>query len=698
MKRGWMDKKNVGTAARQAYQGLTFSMGDEGYDRLGAALAYAYSKAKGYDVSYDDLLKDARTSTNKAISQDWREAPAISLASNIAGSVPLALSAPAKALSNWSRGSSMLGAMGKGAAVGGGYGAVAGAGSANPDPNADLVDALRTRAFGSGIGAGAGGVLGAAGGALSRYLSPGDATNFSKVGKAVAKDKPTKAQKMLAQQLGARPDLQDQLARAEAMNTASGNTGIQLTLAEKIAQSQSDPLLAQQKILGGNPQTAGAMEALYAARSGTPNQAGSIENALAGQAQKLAPGVGSYDDAAEKLIGTAQGKQSAITRKLVEQAKPLYDEAYQATIDPKAQILKNPLIQSALDKARGNPAYASSMESAIDGGTVRLKDNSIQVLDAVKRQLDDMAQAAQQSGNRNESRLITLARDELLQTMDEAAPVYKQARAVYSGQPDLLQMRQQIGNVADIDPMQAKQVGQKLFSGTQQNAEMASQALGPDGSKLAAAARIYDVMDTARGDPTTFAGKIAPDARTGDMLRTYAGGNQLDETLNVINQAKIGEKFRYGSPTQPLQEAAAGMKQAAGGALDMAVGNKVGLARKVIGMFGGGDDPKFYQDMLDLMTTDQGMELVRQVASQQGTAVQKQAATRALVSALQNKTAALPGSARNAALIGLTANQAPMQAPSPVFQQDSPQATGLPPGFIKDKQNSLPQGFVRDRR
>lgn len=689
MKRGWADKKNLSTAGRQTLQGATFGWGDEVSDRIAALYAAALTDGK-----YSDYLKEARASTNKDIAEDWKEAPLISLGANIAGSIPFALSAPAKALSGWSRANSMLGAVGKGAAVGAGYGAVAGAGSSNPNPNAELIDALRTRAAGSGIGAGVGGGLGAAGGALSRYLTPDDAANFSKVGKAVAKDKPTKAQKMLAEQLGARPDLKDQLTRAESMNAASANTGIQLTLAEKIAQSPSDPLLAQQKILGGNPQTAGAMEALYAARSGTPNQAGSIENALTGQAQKLAPGVSSYDDAAEKLIGAAQDKQSAITRKLVQQAKPLYDEAYQSAIDPKAPVLKNPLIQSALQRARGNPAYASSMEAVIDGGTVKLKDNSIQVLDAVKRQLDDMGQSAAQTGNRNEARLINTARDELLQVMDDAAPVYKQAREVYSGQPDLLQMRQQIGNVADIDPMQAKQVGQRLFSGTQQNAEMASQVLGPQNSKVAAAARIYDVMDTARGDPTSFAGKIAPDSRTTDMLRTYAGGNQLDETLNVINQAKIGERFRYGSPTQPLQEASQGMQQAAGGALDLVVGNKVGLARKVLGMLGGGEDPKFYQDMMDLMTTDQGMDLVRQVANQQGTAVQKQQASRALVFALQNKTAFLPGSTRNAALIGLTSPQ----APSPVFQQDSPQAQGLPPGFIRDKQNTLPDGFVRDRR
>lgn len=748
MKRGWADKKNLSTAGRQTLQGATFGWGDEVSDRIAALYAAVLTDGK-----YSDYLKEARTSTNKDIAEDWKEAPLISLGANIAGSIPFALSAPAKALSGWSRANSMLGSVGKGAAVGAGYGAVAGAGSSNPDPNAELIDALRTRAAGSGIGALVGSALGAAGGALSRYLTPDDATNFSKVGKAVSKDKPTKAQKMLAEQLGARPDLKDQLARAESMNAASANTGIQLTLAEKIAQSPSDPLLAQQKILGGNPQTAGAMEALYAGRSGTQNQAGSIENALLGQAKKLAPDVGSYDEAATALIGKSKDAAKTATKQLTDKASPLYKEAFQAN-----KSMQSPVFDKILETPGGKKAlqHASELmqnqmvrmavpdreltEAARDlamvGKVGRLPKEGVasgmkmETLDNIKKGFDaaieDALSRSTPGTTSAEAKSLMSLKSALVSEMDNLditknipagrdpstgkfipatqhpeGGAYSRARGIYSGQPEVLQMRERIGNVANIDPLDAKNVGRNLFSGTQQNAEMAAKSLsapplkgyGPQDPRMPVAAKIYDVMDTARGDPTSFAGKIAPDSRTMDMIKAYGGG-EIQETLDVINQAKIGEKFRYGSPTQPLQDASQGMQRAAGGALDLAVGNKVGLARKVIGMFGGGEDPKFYQDMMDLMTTDQGMDLVRQVANQQGTAVQKQQASKALVSALQNKTAFLPGSTRNAALIGLTSPQ----APSPVFQQDSPQAQGLPPGFIRDKQNTLPDGFVRDRR
>lgn len=740
----WRDpKENAKTAARQAYQGLTFGYGDEGIDRVGALYAHLLG-----GIPYDEALKDARNMSKDAIAKDWKEAPITSFASNAIGSIPFALSAPAKALSGWSRGSNMLRTVGKGATVGAGYGAVAGYGVATPDSDASLVDALMARTRGAGWGATLGAILGGSGSALGRYFEPADNVNFSKVGKEASKSEASRAQKLLAKQLGARPDLQEQLARAEAMDAASKNTGINLTLAEKIAQSQSDPLLAQQKILGGNPQTAGAMENLYAARSGTPNQAGQIENALTSQAQKLAPGIGSYDDAATALIGKSKEAAKAATKQLTDEASPLYQEAFQANksmqspvfdkilatpegktaLKHAARLMQNQMVRVAVPDAELTAA-ARDLQNVGKVGTLPREGVAtglkMQTLDNIKKgfdaAIDDALSRSSPGTTSAEAKALMNLKSALVSEMDRIDvtkkipagrdPVtnlftaakehpeggaYARARAVYSGQPEVLQMRERIGNVANIDPLQAKQVGQQLFSGTQKNAEMASQALGPEGSKIAASARIYDVMDTARGDPTSFAGKIAPDSRTNDMLRTYAGGNQLDETLNVINQAKIGEKFRYGSPTQPLQEAGGAMKEAAGGALDLATGNKLGLVKKIAGLFGKGEDPQFYQDMMDLMTTEQGMDLVRRVASGQGTAIEKQQSANALITAIQKPVNTAGLGIRNAATIGLTAPKQEQQ--SQVFQPTSPQVQGLPPGFVIDRQNSLPAGFILDRR
>jgi hypothetical protein len=602
-----MAKKHTtgfGTLGRQALQGATFGFADEIID---VPTAMIVSQLTG--VPFKELLNDARDSSRKDLSADWEERPVTSFTGQVAGSVPFGLTKAAKNAGNWIRGGSALKGIAKGAAVGAGYGGLAGVGAGD--------DTISDRLGGGASGAVFGGLLGGATAPLARVGTPSNNVDFRKVAKKTAKKTGNKAEKALAKKLAARPDLREQLTRAEAMDAASKRTGIDLTLAEKIAQSQSDPLLADQKILGGNPMTAGRMEQMYASRSGTPNQAGQIESVLQKQAQDMS-GLGSYDEVAASLIDKSEKSAKEITKSLVEQAKPLYQEAYGKRVPPTnltKLIGEQPIIGNAIKSALSDERYSAKLK----GKPI----NSIEVLDAAKRIIDEKIRAGQSPMAPFDTKAYTAAQSQLLALADKYAPVYAKARGVYSGNPDKLNMRGQIGALADIDPMEAQKVAGQLFSGTQQNAQLAAKALGPDAPK-AAAARIYNAMDTARGDPTSLAGKIAPDARTTDMLRAYTGGNQLDETLNVINQAKIGEKFRYGSPTQPLQEAQKGMEQAAGAGLDLVTGNKVGLLRKVAGMFGRSEnDPQFYKDMGDLMLTDKGMDLLRRVSMGQQNAIQE---------------------------------------------------------------------------
>lgn len=619
---------------RQAKQGATFGFADEIQDVLAAVPAAALT-----DMSYSEALKLARELSKNELSNDWQESPWVSGAGQVAGGIPLGLGKlgaysigkigliddalratgvsrlgrgivnAGEAATDWIRSGSALSGIGKGAAVGAGYGGAAGLGAAD--------DTIADRLGGFGLGAALGSLVGGITAPLAR-LGGGD-VDYRKVTEKTAKGFDNKAQQELARQLAARPDLQDQLARAEANMAASQRSGIPLTLAEALAQSGNDLLLGQQANLISNPMTAGRMEAMYAARSGTPQQAGQIEQQLMRLAQGLDPNVGSYDEAAGAIIGQADKAAGDITRQLTSQARPLYDQAYQMNILQDDAILQNPLIRSALDKVRSNPVFAQEIGDAAD--------NSIQALDAVKRSLDDMAEAANRSGNRNEARLIQNARTQLLSAMDAASPEYGQARSIYSGNPDALQMRERIGALADIDPMNARKVGQQLFSGTQQNADLAAQALG-DRAPTAAATRIYGAMDELRNDPVNIASRIAPDQRTSDMMRSYAGNQYpaIEETLNVINQAKLGERMRNSSATQPLQKADKTLENAANAAIDVATGGKTTFLRRIAGFLGRGNeqaDPQFYADMADLMLTDQGMDLLRRVASGQQNAIQE---------------------------------------------------------------------------
>jgi len=596
----------IGTIARQAMQGATFGFSDEATDAIAAVLAGAISP----DLSVAEAIKEARKLSKEDLARDWQNAPVTSFASQVVGSLPVGLTKAAVNAGNWIRGGGTLAGIGKGAAVGAGYGGLAGLGAAD--------DTVSDRLGGAAAGAAFGGVVGGATSPLFRLGTPPSTVDFGKVAKKTTKNAQSKAEKALFEKLAARPDLRDQLMRAEALDAASKRTGIDLTLAEKIAQSPSDALLADQKILGQNPMTAGRMEAMYAARSGTPNQAGQIESVLQKQAQDLAGGLGSYDEVAAALIDKSDKAASDITKGLVAKASPLYDEAFTKTV-PENEIgnliTKQPIIKNAIKAAFNDERFSAQLRGK--------PLNSVEVIDAAKRIIDEKIRAGLSPMQPFDTRAYKSAQSQLLELADKYAPSYAQARAVYSGNPDALQMRGQIGALADVDLMQAQRVANQLFSGTQQNAEIAAKALGQDAPK-AAAARIFNVMDTARGDPTSFASKIAPDARTMDMLRAYAGGNQLDETLNIINQAKIGEKFRFGSPTQPLQQAQRGMDEAANAGIDILSGNKIGLLRRVAGIFGKSEnDPQFYKEMGDLMLTDKGMDLLRRVSMGQQTAIQE---------------------------------------------------------------------------
>lgn len=617
----------IGTTGRQSLQGATFGFSDEIIDALGTSGAIAYAKAFQPELLPEITMKAARQSSSQDLARDWENAPVTSFASQAAGSIPLGLTKAAGNVANWASSGTKLKAAAKGAAVGAGYGGISGVGAGE--------DSLSDRAKSGISGAALGAFLGAAMSPLSRMgKSPVTPPDQSAIAKESVKQVPkgaSKAQKMMAEMLAKRPDIADQLARAEAMDTAAKKTGVNLTLAEKLAQSQSESLLPMQAKVGANPQTAGMMEQFYANRSGTKEQAGQIENALMNQVRQLSPETQNYDDVAQALINRASKSKQDITKKLVTEARPFYQAAegvdlttttrtpYKVNVE-SPEILSDPLVQSVVKKVMNDPIYKGELLGGNFG------KSSVKVLDLTRRVLDDMATEAKNAGELNKYRLISNKRESLQNALVSASPDYAKGVSIYSGQPDQLLMRQQAGSLADIDPMQAKQVANALFSGTQQNAEMASRTLGAEGSKQAAAARLLNVMDTARGEPQTWASKIAPDQRTTDMLRTYVGGNQLDDTLNVINQAKIGDRYRYGSPTEPLQSAGNALEGAANAGLDLVTGNKIGLLRKAAGMLGvknPEDNPAFYQEMADLMTTDSGMDLLRQVASGNQNAVQK---------------------------------------------------------------------------
>jgi hypothetical protein len=692
---------------RQAKQGGTFGFADEIQDLAGAGIAAAFT-----DMSYKDALAMARELSKQELSNDWEESPWVSGAGQVAGGIPLGFTRAGKAATDWIRAGSTLQGIGKGAAVGAGFGGAAGLGAAD--------DTLSDRAFGLGGGAAIGAALGGVTAPLARLgISPDD-VDYRKVTEKTAKGFDNKAQQELARQLAARPDLPDQLARAEGMSQAAQRSGIPLTLAETIAQSGSDPLLAQQAVLGSNPMTAGRMGQMYSARSGTPQQAGQIEQRLMALAQGLDPSVGSYDEAAGAIIQRAGQSQKDITANLSSKAAPLYDEAFSQptsimnqdlqrfidTPEMKRGIGRGLNIQRLESIAKGEP-FDPKVYGIVDfneaGDPIIGSNINTRLLDAGKRGLDAMIQdETNQFGRVSDlGRVLTQFKNSYLSKIDDFNPTYAEARASYSGNPELLRLRDVAGGISSVDPTDTRALSRQLFSGTQQNADLAARALG-DRAPTAAAARIYGAMDELRNDPVNIASRIAPDQRTSDMMRSYAGSQYqpIEETLNVINQAKLGERMRYGSPTQPRMQAEQGMSEAAGSALNVATDIKTGGAtavmRKVAQMLGRGNeqvDPQFYSDMADLMLTNQGMDLLRRVASGQQTAIQElqQVGLPSLITgSTARATTSLP-----VARAGIGGLMTPAQEKSPVFLDQKP-SQELPPGFVKQENylQELPAGFI----
>lgn len=658
-----MDKKRttLGTIGRQAAQGLTFNFADELADPLAALMAKAIL---GNKADLGELYSQARANSQNELARDWQEAPVTSFAANVAGGVPFGFTKAAGSVANWARNAGRLGRIGRGAAAGAGYGAVAGAGAGG--------DSLESRAGSAATGALLGAALGGTGGAFSKPADTGQLATQKSV-KQAKKLATSRAEKSLMEDLAQRPDLPEVLKRAETLSQQSQRTGIPLTLAEMVAQSNTDPLLAQQALLKTNPMTAGRVDQFYTARLGTPQQQGSIEAALLREAQKTG-GAGSYDEVAQALINRAKQATGEITGKLVAQSEPLYTEAFKKRVNPnqlKSVLTKDPVAASYLRQAMGNadPSILKQVQ--------KQPINSVAAIDAAKKLMDKALQGYGADAPAN-PRAINEARDALVALADQYAPAYQQARQVYSGQPDVLAMRSRIGALADVDPSKAQDVAKNLFSGTQQNAQMAAQALGQDAQK-AVGARIYNAMDTLRnpldpssGQVTQLANRIAPDARTLEMLKTYGAPQSLDDALAVINQAKISDRLVYGSPTQPLSQAAQGMQDAASMGIDALSGNKFGIMRKVANMLGRGDvaqDPQFMKDMADLMMTDRGMDLLRRAALGQQNALQEISQAPSLLrigadSATSSRALASP------LVGGVSAMNTPQQSPVVVPTED----------------------------
>lgn len=179
-----------------------------------------------------------------------------------------------------------------------------------------------------------------------------------------------------------------------------------------LAQIADDPGLAQlERTLLNNPEYAPALQQRFA------NQ----RTARLGQVKNVA-GTDDYYDAIK------EGRSIF--------AKQDYDQAIQAGVDPKMAKAMAPQLQSLMERPSIQAAQRDAVRLAKESGVELSDTTSLQGLDWVKKALDNKISTASQPGSslgKEDLRALVQTKSDLMATLEQIAPAYKQANDAYAG-------------------------------------------------------------------------------------------------------------------------------------------------------------------------------------------------------------------------------------------------------------------------
>lgn len=265
----------------------------------------------------------------------------------------------------------------------------------------------------------------------------------------------------------------------------------------------------------------------------------------AGQGARIADDVANAISPSKDYAGTIDSLMANRAR----QAQPLYDRVVRADSlvpdDKFANLAQDPFIAKTIGSVRENPLY----------GMADLPPNSLPVLDATKKQLDDLIGAAKRSGANNEARLLAQKKDQLVSLADEAFPDYKLARNAWSG---------------PTQSMEAMELGRNILK---ESAELTTAQIKkmPQGDreffKAGVVRAIKDAADNAPdgADITKrFFGKPALREKLQAAFDTPAAFKAFEDAVSkeaqmFKNAAAINP--RAGSPTAIIQEEQADIRK-----------------------------------------------------------------------------------------------------------------------------------------
>lgn len=394
----------VNKLGQSVAQGAAFGFMDEIAARLDSPFVAGYRslvKGQPFDTekAYDDRLQAYRGDQEEF----RRDNPVSAFAGEAAGAVAGTLANPIlRAATAAPAGASVLGNMARGGGVGAGVGAAYGFGNAE--------GGLENRAVGAGTGAVVGGVVGAAAPAVVEGIKKGGqlvadhtinrlpfrqaGAAERKVAEALMRDGLTPEQAALRiKEMGPEAALMDLgenvrgLARSAYTIPGEGKTKV------------GDFLKARQEGVRG------------------PNN-----EMVGGQSARITSGL---DDLVPEQYTAAERRGLENTR--TTKTRPTYESVVnnpQNLIpDEKfAAVANDPYIKSAIKTVKKSNLY----------GLADFPNNSMPVIDAAKKEIDDMIGVAQRAGRKNEARLLIGKKEALVGVADEAFPDYAKVREVWS--------------------------------------------------------------------------------------------------------------------------------------------------------------------------------------------------------------------------------------------------------------------------
>lgn len=225
---------------------------------------------------------------------------------------------------------------------------------------------------------------------------------------------------------------------------------------------------------------------------------------------------------------------------------------YRAVVRPE-NVVDNyepdKFVKDVISRIRKNPLYADDIPADAP-------DNSLSVLDAAKKRMDDMLQEAMRAGNKNEARLIKKRLDKLTGEADEAFPEYAEARRAFeegSGPVDDL-INSTVKTLADVDDVKAQKAIAGLLSpklrstGNVLKLRMALENKNPDAwqavKRIYVQQRLHNAMRVSQsGEVINPAGKtVSALSAPGEManLRAAMTTNEwrrLQSLMRVMKQA-----------------------------------------------------------------------------------------------------------------------------------------------------------------